>query len=405
MQKARKSQFVVCNTALWFTQGRIKSTQPGYPGLGKFDLVVFDEGHKTPESLAEFCAVTIVEYEIEKMIPSVLVPSSTGDLKTWSAWARETAPIVARVFEKSDDPKTRTRLAAICRDLIELANVTMDTKTQWIYQEDGGRHSFTPVWGSAHCERLLIQDTERVIITSATLLPTVVDYLGVERDKSEFIDVPSTFPVENRPFIYIPTGVSLTYKSTSSQVRSLVNSYDRVMDLWRGHRGLYHTQSHRLTAQIIGMTRNRKRMIVYGKNIPGADCETSAEAIEMLKRSPVSKGLCVIGAGLKEGIDCPGDLGEWQILAKMPLPNKSSDPVMKARCESIPQYYDDLIVSDIDQARGRIVRSIKDRGYTYTGDGNWKWVRKKCSSDTMMCEVWLRDGQEIPGPPDETENS
>lgn len=393
---ARGSKRVVANNAYWMTEGKIKSTpsESGpLPGIGTFDLLVIDEGHKAPESLADFCTVTILEREIQSLL-STSTPSPSSSLSTWSEWARLLHPKAQDAYKKSDPGRQRMRLLSLMRDLQELSGIATDRGVQWIHQHDkyGEKDSFTPVWATPRADRLLFQGIPKVVLTSATLLPTIGTYLGIQPGQSEYIDVANTFNPADRPFIYAKSGVSLTYRSSPGDVRSLIHHYDRIMDLWKGYRGIYQTQSYDLQEKILEHSRHRDRYIVCEK---GRDGLSAKDAVEMLKKSQEKHGMMVMGPALKEGVDLPGDMCRFGIVAKMPLVNRH-DPVMDARCKSIPTYSNDQTSMQLMQSVGRNVRYMGDWAYNYTGDGSYEWVRKHLPQSFRVTERMEREI--IPGP-------
>lgn len=395
IDRARDSKYVVTNNSFWMTQGRAQSTPSESgppPGIGKFDLIVIDEGHAAPDKLADFCTITLFVKEVESLL-EVDLPD-TSSLPVWSQWARSQYPRISSLLKEADSPRSRMRLRAIERDLIELSGIATDRDTRWIYQysHTDDAHTFTPVWASPYAERLLFQGAGKVIITSATLLPNIGEYLGIPPIQSEYIDVASTFPPENRPLFYCPSGVKLTRKSTESDYRIIAAKYDEVIDLWGGYNGLYHTQSHALTEKLYSLSRNKDRIIVYEKG-------DAASAISLLKEGK-RKGLWVMGPGLKEGFDLPGDAARAQIVAKIiGGAGNMNDPVTKARCESNPNYFMDQTSVQLTQTVGRIVRSRTDWGYTYTCDGQFPWVAKDGRFAQSFRDAIRWEKGRIPGPP------
>jgi Rad3-related DNA helicase len=402
IDRARKAKRVVTNHAFWMTQGKAQARSPlsegsssslPPPGIGSFDLIVLDEGHHTPERLADFCSLDILEKEMDQLLD--LETPSSRTLSVWSEWARAASLRIPDAMKMASSPRERFRLLSIGRDLTELSGVSEDKTTEWIYQHQqlDGKHTFSPVWATSHAESLLFQGTPKILLTSATLLPSIGKYLGISPEDEEYIDVMSGFDPQNRPFIYTPSGVSVSYKSTASDHRVLMSKYDQIIDLWRGYKGLFHTQSYDLQTKLLSSSRNRHRFIVCERGSGGL---SGAKAIDILKSS--QRDMIAVGPGLKEGFDLSEDSARFQIIAKMPLVNRT-DPVVDARCKAIPQYSTDQVVIGLMQAHGRIVRSRKDWGYTYTSDKQWSWVRKSLPESFRVTERW--ENERVPGPPKE----
>lgn len=389
---ARNSPAVVTNHAFWMTQGKAKTGENPPPGIGTFDLVVLDEGHGSPERLADFCKVELVERELESLLDASF--PTNHSLLSWSEWARAIGQKIPTALKDTGSPRERYRLLSIGRDLAELSGIATDRTTEWIFQllESGSKATFTPVWATSYAERLLFQSTLKVILASATMLPNTGKYLGFDENESEYIDVASGFDPRNQPFIYCASGVTVTNKSTDSEIRVLTSKYDQIIDAWKGHKGLLHTQSYSLQERILRSSRNRHRFIV---------CErgglSGAGAIAELKSS--RRDMIVVGPALKEGHDLPDDNARFQILARMPLVNNVTDPVTKARCDGIPAYSMDRTSIDIQQIAGRITRNSRDWGYTLTGDRMWGRVRKEARFPESFVARCYWENDKVVGPP------
>lgn len=394
---ARKSKLVVTNNYFWMTQGKAiaqsgltESAPP--PGIGSFDLVVIDEGHSASEKLAEFCSISLFEREINNLVGVDTPPGR--ELRTWSEWARNTYAKLPALIKSADSPKNRMRLIAISRDLIDLSSADSDKSTSWIYQyeDDTRKHTFSPLWASARAESLLFQGAQKVVVTSATLLTNTGEYLGVAAHETEYLDIANTFSAANRPLIYSPSGVKLGWKSTESDIRVITSRYDQIVDLWKGYNGLWHTQSHKLTQSMYNASRNKDRIVVYGKG-------EASDAIRMLKENP-NRGILVMGPGLKEGFDLKGEAARFQLIGKMPFIDQSN-PVVKARCESNPRYFMDQASVQLMQMVGRIVRDKSDWGYSYTSDAQFMWMNKDGRFPQSFRDSIRVERNTIPGPPRE----
>jgi len=399
IDSARGKDLVVTNHAFWMTQGRAReqaSQESGPPpGIGTFDMIAIDEGHGIPERLADFCAIELIEPEIERLF-EITFPSSSSSLGVWSSWALEALRGYSSALRDVGFPKERQRVIAIGRALGELASISTDLDTRWIYQHDreNQRHTFTPVWATRYAESLLFQGTPKVALISATLLPSIGKYLGIDPTLSTYLDIGNTFESRNRPFIFTLSGVEVKHKSMQnpSNVRVLAAKMDQILDLWKGYKGLIHTQSYDLQEKVIAASRNRARFILCQRG--GL---SGAEAVRRLKAS--HRDEIAVGPGLKEGHDLADDSARFQIILKMPQVNQATDQITKARCESISTYAMDRLAIDVLQMTGRITRSREDWGYTYCPDDSFKWIRKKITWPQSFESSIRMEWDKVPGPP------
>ena len=81
-----------------------------------------------------------------------------------------------------------------------------------------------------------------------------------------------------------------------------------------------------------------------------------------------SKNKILIGPTLVEGVDLPGDLCRFIIIAKVPFPNIGSKQI-KAKMELFPLWYDSTTSNNIIQNIGRGVRNETDYCTTFIVDG------------------------------------
>ena len=76
----------------------------------------------------------------------------------------------------------------------------------------------------------------------------------------------------------------------------------------------------------------------------------------------------IIGPTLVEGVDLPGDLLRFIIIAKVPYPNLK-DKLVKAKMKLFPKWYSSETANSIIQGVGRGNRFADDWCITYIIDG------------------------------------
>lgn len=417
IEAAQKSRLVVCNYAYWMTIAKY-----GHPDLlGEFDLLVLDEVHTAPEWLTDFVAVDIHRRAVREMLGCDLPVIDGAEVGRWGEWAAST---LTAAREKYRTVKTR-RLQVFGMDLARFVNrqkagvgssteqavglwlagkreipavhglrrtSTIDIPPlprrpySWI-GTDLPNHSgvrFTPIWGAQYAEQYLLRDIDRVIACSGTLSPAVLTRLGIGPESAEYVEVPSPFPAERRPVIYVPT-VRIQHDMTEAQKMAAVRRLDSYIDsrLAIG-RGIIHTRSYAWAAEIISRSRHTAVMIPH---------RNSAQLPDAIRRFLSTPSSILVSPSVEEGYNFPDDDCRWQVIWKC-LVGDSRDPLHKARIAADHDYRYAQTTESILQIAGRIVRSEMDWGETVIFDDHWQHVRKQYFPEWFR-QAW-RWCEEIP---------
>jgi Rad3-related DNA helicase len=133
-------------------------------------------------------------------------------------------------------------------------------------------------------------------------------------------------------------------------------------------------------------------IVLNGASDP--DSQTSRTAFEKHIVGPAASVL--VSPSFSTGWDFAGKHAEYQIIAKLPIPDTRSK-VMQARCERDPSYADYLAAQELVQSCGRVVRSAEDRGETILIDDSWSWFKRKAEQH-MPKWFRVRREDELPAP-------
>lgn len=222
--------------------------------------------------------------------------------------------------------------------------------------------SFKPLDVSRYAEENLFKFGDKTILMSATIInyEEFIKSIGVKPDECVFIDVPSTFPKENRPIVKQYVG-TLNYKNMQSSMPIII---DRVADILRNHKdekGIIHTHSYD-TAKKLSYALQKE----FGNRILFP--EKSAKQAEILAIHASSKSPTVLmSPSMTEGVDLKDDLARFQIIVKVPYPSLG-DKIVAARMRQNEGWYGWKTLLTIIQAYGRATRSETDHSVTYILD-------------------------------------
>ena len=233
---------------------------------------------------------------------------------------------------------------------------------------------FKPLDISKYC-KAVFDKCSKTIIMSATILNynTFCRNIGIspENDEVKFIQVPSDFPVENRP-IYPMNVAYLNYNNLQLQETksAITNAIDNLMTIHNKHKGIIHTTSYEQLNFIKDNISkdNARRLIV-------TDPEIQREEV-VQEHFYAKKPTVLISPSLHTGLDLKEDLSRFQIITKVPYPNKS-DRWINAKRNKVPEWYYWQTGLKLVQAYGRSVRSKDDWARTYILDSAFQYFLRK----------------------------
>jgi ATP-dependent DNA helicase DinG len=233
---------------------------------------------------------------------------------------------------------------------------------------------FKPLDISRYC-KTVFDKCSKTIIMSATILnyKTFCKNIGISTDNDgvKFIQVPSDFPAENRP-IYPMNVAYLNYNNLQLQETksAITDAVDNIMTIHSKHKGIIHTTSYEQLNFIKNNISkgNARRLIV-------TDPEIQREEV-VQEHFYAKKPTVLISPSLHTGLDLKEDLSRFQIITKVPYPNKS-DRWINAKRNKVPEWYYWQTGLKLVQAYGRSVRSKDDWAKTYILDSAFQYFLRK----------------------------
>ncbi|MGA7369276.1 MAG: ATP-dependent DNA helicase [Nitrososphaeraceae archaeon] len=239
------------------------------------------------------------------------------------------------------------------------------------------RVEFKPLDVSKYC-KAVFDRCKKTLIMSATILnnKAFCRNVGISSDSGKeeevkFIQVPSDFPIENRQ-IYPLNVAYLNYNSLQQHdiITSITKAIDNLMTIHSKHKGIIHTTSYEQLNFIMGniSKSNARRLILTDPEI---------QRDEVIQEHIHSKKPTVlISPSLHTGIDLKEDLSRFQIITKVPYPNKS-DRWINAKREKDAEWYYWQTGLKLVQAYGRSIRSKDDWARTYILDSAFQYFLRR----------------------------
>ncbi|MFZ0328565.1 MAG: ATP-dependent DNA helicase [Nitrososphaeraceae archaeon] len=347
-------------------------------------------------SLAESLAI---ERKIKYNYWRGKVSSKKGDKKNNNSYNRKKIVSASDLFDSdeeiaqkyADDESISRKSAANLGDelaidavrdterLTRTINNILANQKNWIISEikkenyEVVKVELKPLDVSTYCKALL-DKCSKSLIMSATILnyKAFCRNVGLNPDEVKFIQIPSDFPLERRPII--PLNVAyLNYNNLqSNEVKlAIAKIVDNLMSLHKNDKGIIHTTSYEqlnfIKENISGT--NARRLLV-------TDPEIQRDDVIFEHTKSTTKPTVLISPSLHTGLDLKNELSRFQIITKVPYPNKS-DKWTNAKREVDAEWYYWQTALKLIQAYGRSVRSKDDWAKTYILDSAFGYFVKK----------------------------
>ena len=350
--------------------------------FGERDVVVVDEAH----GLAEWAEM----YATIELSPSSVPvwdscrPPDIGSLSDVEPYAerlldtcsRRQEELRGRVELTEAEAEERDRLAELSRDLTWFLEDLRDedSPTVWVADQSeqgtredprGGAVSIKPLDPARYLHHTVWDRGERFALLSATILDKEAFCRGAGLDPATvaLVDVPHTFPVENRP-LYDVTQGKMTYEHREETLPKVARTIVRLMAKHDDEKGLIHAHSYAIADRL------RELLDEFGVSgrVRGHDSDNRDAALSGWKRSDDPD--VFVSVKMEEALDLAGDLCRWQVLCKAPYPNTNDSRVARRLEDGQWNWYYRTALRTVIQACGRVVRAPEDHGATYLADSS-----------------------------------
>jgi Rad3-related DNA helicase len=207
--------------------------------------------------------------------------------------------------------------------------------------------------------------TQKLILLSATISRRDILDLGLGRKRMLQIDCTHPIPPNHRPIIYDPVDF-VKHNNLEEATRHIVEHVEEnILPHHIGEKGLIHATYEQ--SRIIKRYTTSDRLVFHTS-------ENKAQVYDAWLDSDTAGGKVLVACGMYEGLDLPGDLGKWQVIAKIPWPSLL-EPAIAKRAEADEEWYEWTTLKDTIQAAGRICRTPDDYGVTYICDSTFGRLR------------------------------
>lgn len=357
--------------------------------FGKRELMIIDECHNTESVLLGFVQI-IFSDKLLKLL-GIKLDLTLKDAKSIVAWL-ERERVVERIKkvvggEKGEDvPEGLTaaetdqlnellgRIDDLLRylDLTEwVVDVTEDILEGDVAADRTRKLRIRPVFIRPFTKEMIWSKADRVIAMSGTILDakTWAMNLGIPKAAIGFVDIPSSFPVQNRPLVREYAG-NMGWKDFENTLPNLYRTIGGILDRHAGQRGIIHGHSERLCRLI--------RDNVKSPRIIHLDMFQNRDKAAMLRAHAIRPDSVLLASGFHEGVDLKDDLARFGMIAKVPWPG-TEDKFVKARMAIDGSYLPYQAALKLVQSYGRGNRHDKDYCVTYMLDSGFDRFLSTCA--------------------------
>jgi len=372
-QLALQAPSVLMSLAYLILEG---TTEGSETYLGTRSMLVLDEAHNLEEQCLNHISLRFtpfsVPYEIyNRLLPNLQKIKNRIELDVFLADVVGYLKLaLGRLETKSEQREISLVEAedkALMERFLENYNLFMYSNSEWVWEIRNNQLLLQPVFAREFMKNMVWKRGEYYIISSATILDPE-DYVKLngltelqEKDEIEILEVPSTFPPENRPIIDSTVG-PLTRQQWDANMPLAVAAVEQILNKEKGNVAIHsHSYRHqRALAQNLSPAL-KKRLIVHSPD----------DREEKLQEWMRSRGKVFVSVAFNEGQDWKYQICEGQILLKVPFPDLG-DRRVKRRLElGYRRWYQNQAMLEIIQAYGRAIRAEDDAARFYVVDGSF----------------------------------
>lgn len=351
--------------------------------FGSSEALVCDEAHTIEQILMDFISVKISAKELERI--GAPIPNFP-DVASWITWIdslhktfipnRIEALEIYFAETKHVNHKKKIELTRL-ENLYDKVSYFLEkyhlNKGIWLflpYQNhlrQFEKVEFKPMFVDNFVQDKLFQASQHKLLMSATILDfeTFKRSLGIQNRKCLTIQVPSPFPIENRPIYKANIGrldaKSINPNNEENLLDDLMRFIDETLEhpRFRNAKGIIHTTTYKMADYIKEHATTAPRMLFH------SDSAGANEILEQHKETNLPT--VIVSPSMTEGVSFDDDLARFQIPLRVPYLNVG-DPIIKARSAIDRPWYFWMTATTLFQSIGRIVRNMNDYGVTIIPD-------------------------------------
>ncbi len=382
------NQSIAAMTLAYFMQ------TAGSDVFGTRDVVVIDEAHGLG-NWAEMYATIELSPETIPFWDEAKAPDIEG-LDDAAEYADYLQTLSTRRLEQlrgnaeltPEEAAERDRVNKLRSDLKWFAEEYRDPEsaTTWVVDQpdgEGTRVTIKPMSPERYLKHTVWDRGTKFALLSATILnkDAFCANVGLAPENVTLVDVPHTFPVENRP-LYDVTQGKMTYEHREETLPKIARTLVRIMQHHPDKKGLVHCHSYAIQDKLQSLLAD----FGVGSRVRSHESEDRDGQLAAWKRADDPD--VFLSVKMEEALDLQGDLCRWQLLCKAPYPNTRDSRVAHRLEEGQWAWYYRTALRTVIQACGRVVRAPDDYGATYLADSSLVDLFERARTDMPD---WFRE--------------
>ena len=440
--RARRADIVIGNYQLYMNY----SYNPANEMIANVGLLICDEAHLAIGEVDNFASVSITNANLQWMNERHLdppVPNLYGlqrntykkaldeyGMKAWEIWGnwvkdRKVIELInseisgfSEEFEKTADKDEKNKIQreiksrkALARKMASMASDDMYVGVISPDRFDWQTGQLMLVPGTSLDFKRVVPDMEplfggsdKVLLLSATISTSMIQYMGIEEGDFIYREINSTFPPENTPFRMADGAIDMSAKaqycggntmSQSQYAGRFHESVTKLLDAHQDDKAIIVSHANKYISH---------RVWGYYNNAPGSVLDRgvfSPNGTKELRETlpdfrKTSKPSILMSASIGIGYDFPDDDSRLVIIPAIPYMDMG-DLLVKARMEMYGwSWYNLWAANSVAQASGRATRSQDDYSEVFIMDSRWDKFYKM---NRRYFPRWFQERIDVPRHP------
>lgn len=215
-------------------------------------------------------------------------------------------------------------------------------------------------------EKFLQKKSGFKVFMSATLGDIRAFAKHTKMGNAKVIRMSNNFDYKKSPIVFVNRD-KLSFREREQNLPKVVKTLDKILEKHKGQSGIIHAGSYDFMDYINAKSKHRFSFITYDS------AKERSGAIDLFNKVD---GKVLLGPSLLEGLDLKDEKSRFQIFFKVPYPSLG-DPLVKAKMQAFPGWYDWKTGIAIQQGAGRSIRSKDDWAVTYILDACFRSLINK----------------------------
>jgi Rad3-related DNA helicase len=317
--------------------------------------VVFDEAHHLMSKARSVFGYKISETAVENLLGK---DARRRQGESPAQWLARHVLLSSELLKKEGDLKAAPELYKFNINTSFISQFEIEDKNKFFIDDKGSEVDIKPV-NFKYLKNIIFYPFKKVLLLSATFPKNFCEIFNISDDEIEVIDIPSSFPKEKRPLLFVKDLPALNYKTEFTSTHPTIAALRVILEKHARDKGIIHCSNYSFFRQLQKLFKHDKRFVWVEQ---GQD-----KSKHLVKHASAKNASVLVSPAMLEGVDLKDDLARFQVMIKLPFP--TLDDYTKRMMALYSNYYDNEVATSVMQAYGRAVRSEDDHATFYVLDG------------------------------------